>query len=75
MNLLIRLVVSAVAVFFVRTAHSQNLTVQIGSSTRPTGTWQRLQDFAPVPTNRIVALTNVLSDPMRFYRVTTPLVP
>ena len=53
---------------------NKSYTVQYRPSLT-TGTWQRLQDFTPMPTNRTVALTNVLSDPMRFYRVTTPLAP
>ena len=53
---------------------NKSYTVQYRPSLS-TGTWQRLQDFTPVGTNRSVTLTNVLSDPMRYYRVTTPLVP
>jgi hypothetical protein len=40
-----------------------------------TGSWLRLQDFAPVVTNRTIAISNTLADPMQFYRVVTPIAP
>jgi hypothetical protein len=38
--------------------------------------WSKLTDFAALPTNRVVNVTNALSsDPTQFYRVVTPIQP
>jgi hypothetical protein len=53
---------------------NQTYTVQYRPSLS-TGSWLRLRDFTAVTTNRILNVTNAQSDPMRFYRVVTPIVP
>ncbi|HMJ91397.1 MAG TPA: right-handed parallel beta-helix repeat-containing protein [Candidatus Acidoferrum sp.] len=53
---------------------NKSYTVQYRTSFS-TGTWLRLQDFAPAESNRTVAVTNSPADPARFFRVTTPQQP
>jgi hypothetical protein len=53
---------------------NKSYTVQYRTSFS-TGSWLRLQDLAPAPTNRSVALTNSTLDPAQFFRVVTPQQP
>jgi len=53
---------------------NKSYTVQYRTSFS-TGSWVHLSNFIMTPTNRTVEITNATSDPIRFYRVVTPLVP
>jgi hypothetical protein len=53
---------------------NKSYTVQYRTSLS-TGSWLHFSNFTTAPTNRLIEITNTTGDPIRFYRVDTPLVP
>lgn len=54
---------------------NKSYTVQFRTSLNATSSWQPLQNYTALTTNRSIAITNLPIGPQRFYRIVTPLAP